>query len=202
LQTRLITDQTLYSRFYRDIGWNFYRFTINPLSKKEIDRSLNNDNMLIGRLLAASAAAAPQPRFFYGHFNIPHPPYYYDRTGPRKVAAPYRSADEDRLQDYLDYLPYTNKRAEDMIDTILKNTGGRAVIILMGDHGLRFHDRPGYNPLSFVQNQNAVYFPGKDYHLLYDGISGVNQFRVILNTLFDQHLPMLKDSIVNVKDKK
>jgi hypothetical protein len=203
LQTRLITDQTFYSRFYRDVGWNFYQFTFNPLSEKEIDLSLNNDNKLIDRLLTNSATPSSRPRFFYGHFNIPHPPYYFDKQGNRrKVLAPYRPADEDRLPDYLDYLTYTNKRAEEIINTILRNTGGRAVIILMGDHGLRYHDDFGYNPLSFVQNQNAVYFPGKDYHLFYDSISGVNQFRVVLNTLFGQDLPMLKDSVVNVKDKK
>lgn len=202
LQTKLITDQTFYSRFYRDIGWNFYRFTIDPLSAKEIDLSLNNDDKLIARLESASASPSARPRFFYGHFNMPHPPYYFNKDGRRKVSAPYRPADEDRLQDYLDYLDYTNRRAEEMIDSILKNTGGRAAIILMGDHGLRYHDDFGYNPLSFLQNQNAVYFPGKDYHLLYDSISGVNQFRVVLNTLFGQNLPLLKDSIVNVKDKK
>ncbi|HXD79691.1 MAG TPA: sulfatase-like hydrolase/transferase [Puia sp.] len=203
LQTRLITDQTLYSRFYRDIGWNFYRFTIDPLAEREIDRSLDNDNQLMGRLLAASARRSARPRFFYGHFNIPHPPYYYDREGRRrKVAAPYRPTDEDSVQDYLDYLPYTNQRAEQLIDRILRNSGGQAVIIFMGDHGLRYHDSLGYNPLSFVQNQNAVYFPGGDYHLFYDSISGVNQFRVILNSLFAQRIPMLKDSIANVKDKK
>lgn len=203
LQTRLITDQTFYSRFYRDIGWNFYQFTINPLSEKEIDLSLNNDNRLIDCLVKASSVRTAHPRFIYGHFNIPHPPYYFDRNGNRKkVKAPYTPADEDRLPDYLDYLPYTNSKAEAMIDTILKNTGGNAVIILMGDHGLRYHDRLGYNPLPFLQNQNAVYFPGKDYRLFYDSISGVNQFRVVLNSLFRQNIPLLKDSTVNVKDKK
>jgi Sulfatase len=203
LQTRLITDQTFYSRFYRDVGWNFYQFTINPLSEKEIDLSLNNDNKLIARLEAASAKQSAHPRFFYGHFNIPHPPYYFDKQGNRrKVRAPYKSTDEDNVQDYLDYLNYSNQKAEEMIDSILTNTHGQAVIIVMGDHGLRYHDRLGYNPLSFVENQNAVYFPGRDYHLFYDSISGVNQFRVVLNTLFEQNLPMLKDSIVNVKDKK
>jgi len=203
LQTRLITDQTFYSRFYRDVGWNFYQFTVNPLSEKEIDLSLNNDNKLIDRLIAVSNAPSAHPRFIYGHFNIPHPPYYFDQLGNRrKVAAPYRPTDEDNVQEYLDYLTYTNKRAEEMIGDILTNTHGQAVIILMGDHGLRYHDRLGYNPLSFVQNQNAVYFPDRDYHLFYDSISGVNQFRVVLNTLFGQNLPLLKDSIVNVKDKK
>jgi hypothetical protein len=203
LQTRLITDQTFYSRFYRDVGWNIYQFAVNPFSEKEIDLSLNNDNKLIARLQAVSAAPSAHPRFIYGHFNIPHPPYYFDRQGNRrKVRAPYRPTDEDNVQDYLDYLNYTNQKAEAIIDDIQTNTHGQAVIIFMGDHGLRFHDRLGYNPLSFVQNQNAVYFPGKDYHLFYDSISGVNQFRVILNTLFGQNLPLLKDSVVNVKDKK
>jgi Sulfatase len=203
LQTRLITDQTFYSRFYRDIGWNFWQFTVNPLSEKEIDLSLNNDNKLIARLQAVSATPSTHPRFIYGHFNIPHPPYYFDRQGNRRnVRAPYRPTDEDNVQDYLDYLSYTNQKAEAMIDDIRTNTRGQAVIILMGDHGLRYHDRLGYNPLSFVQNLNAVYFPDKDYHLFYDSISGVNQFRVILNTLFGQNLPLLKDSVVNVKDKK
>jgi hypothetical protein len=203
LQTRLITDQTFYSRFYRDVGWNFYQFTSNPLSEKAINLGLNNDNKLIGLVESASATPSTHPRFIYGHFNIPHPPYYFDKEGHRrKVAAPYRATDEDRVQDYLDYLNYTNKRAEELIDTIRKNTDGHAVIILMGDHGLRYHDDFGYNPLSFVENQNAVYFPGKDYHLFYDSISGVNQFRVVLNSLFGQDIPLLKDSIVNVKDKK
>jgi hypothetical protein len=203
LQTRLITDQTFYSRFYRDVGWNFYRFTFNPLSEKEIDLSLDNDNKLIAHLQLVSATPSAHPRFIYGHFNIPHPPYYFDRQGSRrKVRAPYRPTDEDNVQDYLDYLNYTNQKAEAIIDDIQTNTHGQAVIILMGDHGLRFHDRLGYNPLSFVENQNAVYFPGKDYRLFYDSISGVNQFRVILNTLFGQDLPLLKDSVVNVKDKK
>ena len=203
LQTRLITDQTFWSRFYRDVGWNFYQYTINPASKKEIDLSLNTDNKLIALVESTSATSPNRPRFVYGHFNIPHPPYYYDKDGRRReVRAPYKPADEDNVQEYLDYLPYTNGKAEEMIDTILKNTHGQAVIILMGDHGLRNHDQLGYNPLSFVENQNAVFFPNRDYHLFYDSISGVNQFRVILNSLFGQQLPLLKDSIVNVKDKK
>lgn len=89
LQTRLITDQTFYSRFYRDVGWNFRQFTVNPLSQKEIDLSLNNDNKLIERLQAVSATPSTHPRIIYGHFNIPHPPYYYDTRGRRrKVKAP------------------------------------------------------------------------------------------------------------------
>jgi hypothetical protein len=184
LQTRLITDQTFYSRFYRDVGWNFYQFTINPLSEKEIDLSLNNDNKLIDRLKAVSGARRASP-LYLRPFQYPASPLLLSiRTATEKSKSALHGLPMKTVQDYLDYLTYTNKRAEEMIDTILKNTGGKAVIILMGDHGLRYHDRLGYNPLFFVQNQNAVYFPDKDYHLFYDSISGVNQFRVVLNSLF------------------
>ena len=84
----------------------------------------------------------------------------------------------------------------DLISTIKKNTGGNAVIIFMSDHGFRYipngKDLPGYA----FNNQNAVYFPDGDYHLFYDSISAVNQFRVIFNKMFRQNLPLLKDSSI------
>ena len=37
-------------------------------------------------------------------------------------------------------------------------------------------------------NLNAIYFPEKNYSGFYDDISNVNQFRVLLNKEFEQHL--------------
>ncbi len=203
LKTRLITDQTLYSRVRRDMGWMLFQYLRGPLSDELINSSRYNNEKLIAALKAASVAHATHPRFIYAHLNLPHPPYYYDRNGnPKKVKAEYAPTDEDDVPAYLDYVAYTNTVARDLISTIQKNEQGRAVILFMGDHGLRYHDRLGYNPVYFVQNKNAVYLPGKDYHLFYDSISGVNQLRVVLNTLFRQKIPLIKDSIVNVKDKK
>jgi hypothetical protein len=203
LKTRLITDQTFYSRFSRDIAWNFLQYFVDPLSKKEIYGPLYNNEKLEGLLKQATLLPRTRPRFVYGHFNLPHPPYYFDGKGRQlKVTAPYDPADEDRAEDYLAYVSYANTVLKNMIRTIQQQTNGKAVIVFMGDHGLRYHDRLGYNPVFFLENQNAVYFPSRDYHLLYDSISGVNQFRVVLNTLFRQNIPLLKDSIVNVKDKK
>jgi hypothetical protein len=203
LKTRLITDQTFYSRFVHDIAWNFLQYFHDPLSKKELYGPLYNNEKLEGLLNEATLSQGKRPRFIYSHFNLPHPPYYFDGKGRKlKVTAPYSPADEDRTEDYLAYVSYANSVLKNMVLTIQQRTNGKAVIIFMGDHGLRSHDRLGYNPLFFLENQNAVYFPSRDYHLLYDSISGVNQFRVVLNTLFRQNIPLLKDSIVNVKDKK
>jgi hypothetical protein len=55
-------------------------------------------------------------------------------------------------------------------------------------------------PASVFYNQNAVYYPDGDYSALYDSISGVNQFRVVLNKMFGQKLPLLRDSVIFLRD--
>jgi len=52
------------------------------------------------------------------------------------------------------------------------------------------------------KNLNAVYFAGKDYHLFYDSVSGVNQFRIILNSLFNQSISLLKDATIFLSGKE
>ncbi len=71
----------------------------------------------------------------------------------------------------------------------------------MGDHGFRkaANDK---DKTHYFENQNAVYFPVNDYHLVYDSVSTVNQFRIIFNTLFRQNFPILKDSTIFLTDKK
>jgi len=39
----------------------------------------------------------------------------------------------------------------------------------------------------------CIYFPDKDYHRLYEGMSNVNSFRVVLDQYFGQSLPLLPD---------
>ena len=131
---------------------------------------------------------------------MPHPPYYYDKneneTAKEKLTNEY-DADKNL---YLGNVAYSNLKIIQLVNDILKNTNGKAVIILMGDHGFRYDKNM---PASgFFQNQNAVYLPDKNYQFFYDSISGVNQFRVVLNTLFKQAIPMLKDSSVFLTDAK
>jgi hypothetical protein len=138
------------------------------------------------------------PRLIYTHVFMPHFPFFYDslmhRRALRDVAA---HADEKDPSYYLQYLPYTNSCAKDLISTIKRNTGGKAVIIFMSDHGFR-DESNGENILgvSAANNQNAIYFPDKDYRLFYDSISAVNEFRVVFNKLFRQNIPLLKDSVI------
>ena len=128
--------------------------------------------------------------------------FYYGKSGELKdEATVFRENSESVLQPYLDYIPYTNNRIKELISTIQKNTDGNAVIIFMGDHGYRYSIQQG-EPINHFQNQNAIYFPDRDYHLLYDSVTGVNQFRVVFNKLFNQQIPLLKDSAIFLRDKR
>jgi hypothetical protein len=92
-----------------------------------------------------------------------------------------------------------NGEIKKLVTTIQQNNPS-AVIVMMSDHGYR--EKHGTNYPFFFQNLNAVYFPDKNYSTIYDSITSVNQFRVVLNKYFHQSFPLLKDSCVVLIDKK
>ena len=62
----------------------------------------------------------------------------------------------------------------------------------MSDHGSRLFDEPEEKKYQFA-TINAIYMPDKNYTQFYDGISNVNELRVLLNTVFHQNIPLLED---------
>jgi Sulfatase len=203
LKTKLITDRTLFAYLRKHIGWMLYtgRFEIKWLTAHTLYNQSKNNNKFIDLAKKESAVKAAKPRFVYMHVYMPHAPYFFDKNKILKdETTVYRESVELTLQPYLDYLPYTNSRIKELVTTIQKNTDGNAVIVFMGDHGFRLRTTDQH-PDNYFQNQNAIYFPGKDYHLLKDSVTGVNQFRIIFNKLFNQNIPLLKDSTVFLKDK-
>jgi hypothetical protein len=204
VKTRLISEQTLYNRIIHDIGWNLYigKFEIKWLSKNIIYGTLNNNNKILALVKHESSLNTGHPRFVYAHFEMPHPPFYYNKNYQLRdkkdlVAEQYGY----HIDSYKGYIPYTNSKIKELIDTIQKNTNHSAVIILMGDHGYRV-ETGGASRSHHFKNLNAVYFPNQEYQLMTDSITGVNQFRAIFNTLFKQHLPLLKDSAIFLTDQQ
>ena len=132
---------------------------------------------------------------------MPHSPFYFDKDfqlRDQKVLVAEKK--KINIESYKGYLPYTNSKIKELVDTLEKNTNRSAVIILMGDHGFRV-ELPNVSHIHQFKNLNAVFFPDKDYRLLTDSITGINQFRAIFNTLFNQQLPLLGDSSVFLKDQ-
>lgn len=137
--------------------------------------------------------------FIYAHILLPHYPYFFDHNGNR---IPIRYAnDPENKNKYLEQLKFTNKLIIDCIKNILSHSQYKPVIIIQGDHGFRYLKSRGQLAESFTI-LNAYYFPDKTYSTLYDSISPVNSFRVVLNKYFNTKLPLLKDSSINVLPKE
>jgi hypothetical protein len=204
LKTKLITDRTLFHYIQRDVGWLLYagKFKIKWLVEQTMFRHSNNNKIFVDLVKKESALLSTKPRFVYAHFYLPHPPFFYDKSGNRRdMKTVYERNDEKYSQDYLDYVPYTNQKAKELITTIQENTNHSAVIIFLGDHGFRNTTNPT-DLSNYFQNQNAVYFPDRDYHSFYDSLSNVNEFRLVFNKLFNANFPLLKDSTIFLTDKK
>ena len=191
----ILTSQTIWYRMRQYLpAFLAKKGILTGLAQKKDDKYVADNESMIAQTLSDSRGRTTIPTFHYVHLTMPHHPYTFDSTGRRTVPYPLRKrvtkAESD--QDYLQFLVYTNKRISAFISELKKNTGNKAVILVMSDHGLRFEDQ--HAKLAF-QNFNAIYLPGKEYAGWYDGMTNVNQFRVLFNTLFHQQLPMLKDSI-------
>jgi len=184
---RLITNETMYYRVDRNLVRVLdEQFHWSWLARKLEDKEVNHNELMMARTLAEAKKNNSQPTFTYVHLLMPHIPFAFDSMGRRTYNTPY---DKD---GYLQYLVYTDKRLTRFIQQLKQVTKGQSAIILMGDHGVRIQFNnlwaAAFDPLS------AIYLPQKNYHGWYPGISHVNQFRVLFNTLFHQSLPMLPDS--------
>ena len=199
--TDFIASHTLLARIRRDLG---YHLVTTLKLQTVIDDYLyylrDTNQELLARHSATVRKSGQKPKFVYTHLHLPHYPYYFHRNGKPNpdVAEPGNEFDKT---SYLEYLQYGNKIYLQMIDEIFQNAERPPVIILMGDHGFRefANPSPAEKQANFM-NLNAVYLPAGNYAGFYKGVSGVNQFRIILNSTFNQNLPMLNDSTSYLQD--
>lgn len=190
--------QTLPGSVALDIGWNFSNRKIDFLGRwkmlEQDAKSMAKANQkLIGLVkLATDISASRKPHFIYGHFLITHEPHLYDNQG--RLHTEY--LDTDPMKTYTTQIEYANFVIDDLITYILRHNKKNTILILMGDHGFRRLPEE-LNAFRFP-NLMAIYFPEQNYKQLYETISPVNMFRLLLNEYFDQHLPLLSDSTILV----
>jgi hypothetical protein len=203
--TYALYKETLWSRIKYDILWHiqirwpslFAPQEAAIQQKKILRRNRNNYENLLKEL----SIPANQPRFVFGHILMPHSPYYLNKKGEARIST---SADNhpsiaDSL--YLDQLIYTNTWLNTLAAATNKKNSRQRVVIIQGDHGRR--EIMPYHPVlkreKQFMNLNAFYFSDKNYERLYDSISSVNTFRVVLNKYFSTGLPLLKDSTIRMQ---
>ncbi|OSZ77407.1 hypothetical protein CAP36_13530 [Chitinophagaceae bacterium IBVUCB2] len=195
--TLLFTMHTFIGRFNSDIRWNFItRFKIKSEIKKFVRGRLDINQTLIDNTISEAKRKNPKPRFVYLHLMLPHFPYLLDSSGHPDYETSFLETNRQDKKRYLGYLQYGNTLFLKLIDEI-QTASPKAIILFMGDHGFRFLE--GNQEMHFM-SFNSIYLPGKNYEKFYDSMSMVNQFRVLLNTSFNQRLPLLKDSTIFIKN--
>lgn len=198
-----ITTQTFLYRLKRDIGYHLFttlklKFLLHRKENSlfhDLDNNIKIDS--ITREIATTATS--KPKFVYTHLVMPHMPYYFDSLGIKISENMLAKVRESDISAYVSYLKYCNKKLLELTDYIQSNTSKPTIIILMSDHGFREMKDETYLKNYTTMNLNAVFLPDRNYIGFYKGMSNVNQFRVILNSQFGQHLSMLKDSVTLLK---
>jgi hypothetical protein len=146
------------------------------------------------------------PKFVVAHIVSPHPPFVFGPEGqaldPDKSYSMVDGSDfpgnwETYRAGYAGQVGFINQEVDQTIDAILARSKMPPVIIIQGDHGPGgFLDwgSPGRTCLwERSAILNAYYLPGGDPEDLYETISPVNSFRVVLNTYFGTNLEFLPD---------
>ena len=155
----------------------------------------------------------PGPKFVFAHIISPHPPFVFDQDGNPvdtsdaftfQDANEFPGAQNEYPQRYADQVKFVNKNVQAIVETIMAQSKVPPIIILQADHGsgmltdLTSPDntciRERFSPFA------AYYLPGKEADAIPSDISSVNIFRIVLNTYFNAHLPLLEDKQYFYKD--
>lgn len=195
--------ETLWGRVYRDILWNLGKLNLSFLSKMQQQQSEHRQITFIERnkqnwqsILHELKTQNDQPKFVFGHIMMPHPPFYFNRNGNKTNISSHIYDNRNNEGPYLEQLIYTNTWIDSIVNATNCNFSRPRVVIVEGDHGYReLPYKPELREKQFM-NLNTYYFSDKDYSMLYDSISPVNTFRVVLNKYFNTKLPLLKDSTI------
>ena len=158
----------------------------------------NYERILFALHELPNIAQAEGPKFVYVHLMIPHRPNIFMPDGSMNLDTDYYKKGvgegmnrEYDIEGYINNTKFINSRLPQVIREIIQNSKTKPIIILQGDHGYQLPD------IRF-DILNAYYFPDHNHATLYQTITPVNTFRVVLNTYFDGDFPLLKDQSINV----
>lgn len=153
-------------------------------------------------------------KFIFAHILSPHYPFYYNQNceltyeyiDRKKRWLNYNGDFSIYKNGYRNQVKCLNEKIIKLINSLLKNPKHK-IIIIQGDHGPRISKKTlikygkNINP-SHVQFSvlNAFYFSdGMNNSDLYQSISLVNTFRVVLNHITDANLNYLPDNSYKVR---
>ena len=141
----------------------------------------------------------PKQKFIFAHILLPHSPFVFGPNGEHVTPGiPLNSSNWDDRKAHIDQIKFANKKLKILIDNLLESEES-SVIIIQGDTGSMFTgnfiEASTVTMRERLSNLNAIYIPNEEYDLFYDGITPVNTFRIIENTVFDGEYLLLNDRL-------
>lgn len=131
-------------------------------------------------------------KFVFAHLVVPHFPYTFGPNGEIPAYDARLATDKEIKAAYVDQVKFINGEILKVVDALIEKSDTPPIIIIQGDHGPLYDIT--VDPKYRMPILNAYYLPGIQMDkVLYPSISPVNSFRVILNSYFDQKLPLLED---------
>lgn len=198
--TGLLYKETLWGRMENEIWWHIRNNTGMNWTLMQSDKEINfpaTNRANYQHTLDELNTQSNKPKLVITHLMMPHAPFYYDRTGAVRPDPYFGNLTfPDSL--YIDQLIYTNTWIDSIAQAANHKNNRPRVVIIAGDHGYRDKKNDPATRNKQFMNLNAWYFSDGDYSQLYDSISSVNSFRVILNKYFQANLPLLKDSTIRI----
>jgi hypothetical protein len=171
--------------------------------------SQHRDTVLNTLTMLADSAQISSPHFVFAHIICPHPPFIFDSTGQQtRPSRDFTLVDGSKFYEhggtqseyqegYVAQLTFLNDRIKQVLDGLLIQTPHPKIVILQSDHGpgmlLDWDDPDNTNLGERLSILNAYLLPDEATQELYDSITPVNTFRLILKHYFGADLQLLED---------
>jgi len=143
----------------------------------------------------AEIAAIKGPKFVLCHTLISHPPFIFDENGKALVMPRKQIAQEFIKSPYLTQLKFAEKKMRQMIEYLVSGPAKNAIIIIQSDHGpyaTDMKERKTYLN-ERMRILNAYHLPDGNTNRLYQSITPVNSFRLLLDKYFNAGFDLLED---------
>jgi hypothetical protein len=143
-----------------------------------------------------SIAAGRGPKLVFVHIVAPHSPYVFGPNGEHifftGVGGPPAETVPGQVHPYWEayagQTAHLNTLVLEAVRGILARSSTPPIIVIQGDHGY-----VGSPPDAKAPILNAYYLPEGGDELIYDEITPVNTFRLILTRYFGGDYPLLED---------